>query len=263
MSVPAAQLSALDVRGLSKHFGGVYAVENCSFQAPPGQVTGLIGPNGAGKSTVIDLVSGFKLPDAGTIEFNGRRIGGLPPHRIARLGLIRTFQAPREWAGLTVLENVVMARWDPGREGVFRGLIGLSRKQRGASGAELAAARDILIELGLDGLRNERAGNLSGGQKRLVEFARIRMAQPQLVILDEPMGGVNPVLGERIAAAVEGFIASGTTVIVVEHNLPFIERVTQHVIVMSQGGVIAEGPFESLRSSKAVVDAYLGELVTG
>ena len=263
MSVPAARLSALDVRGLSKHFGGVYAVENCSFQAPPGQVTGLIGPNGAGKSTVIDLVSGFKLPDAGTIEFNGRRIGGLPPHRIARLGLIRTFQAPREWAGLTVLENVVMARWDPGREGVFRGVVGLSRKQRGASGAELAAARDILIELGLDGLRNERAGNLSGGQKRLVEFARIRMAQPQLVILDEPMGGVNPVLGERIAAAVEGFIASGTTVIVVEHNLPFIERVTQHVIVMSQGGVIAEGPFESLRSSKAVVDAYLGELVTG
>jgi branched-chain amino acid transport system ATP-binding protein len=126
---------------------------------------------------------------------------------------------------------------------------------------ELAQARDILEEFGLAKLRNERAGNLSGGQKRLVEFARIRMAAPELVILDEPMGGVNPVLGERMAVAIEAFIASGTSVIVVEHNLPFIERVTQHVIVMAQGTVIAEGPFDSLRSNQDVVDAYLGEQV--
>ena len=110
-------------------------------------------------------------------------------------------------------------------------------------------------------MRNERAGNLSGGQKRLLEFARIRMAGPELVILDEPMGGVNPVLGERMALAIEAFIAAGTSVIVVEHNLPFIERVTHHVIVMAQGTVIAEGSFESLRSNQTVVDAYLGEMV--
>jgi branched-chain amino acid transport system ATP-binding protein len=257
----AAAPPALEVRGLSKHFGGVYAVEACSFVAPKGQVTGLIGPNGAGKSTAIDLISGFKLPDAGTVLFKGRQIGGLPPHRISRLGLIRTFQSPREWPGLTVLENVVMARWDSGREGFFRGVIGLGGSQRDVSRKELEQGREILEELGLGALRNERAGNLSGGQKRLVEFARIRMAQPELVILDEPMGGVNPVMGERMAIAIEGFIATGTTVVVVEHNLPFIERVTQHVIVMAQGAVIAEGPFESLRSSQAVVDAYLGELV--
>jgi neutral amino acid transport system ATP-binding protein len=260
MSAPSSR-PALEVRGLTKHFGGVYAVEGCSFVAPMGQVTGLIGPNGAGKSTAIDLISGFKLPDSGTVLFKGRALEGLPPHVISRLGLIRTFQAPREWPGLTVLENVVMATWDGGREGFLRGIVGLGSDQRVRKFNELVKAREILDEFGLSKLRNERAGNLSGGQKRLVEFARIRMAQPELVILDEPMGGVNPVLGERMALAIEAFIASGTSVIVVEHNLPFIQRVTQHVIVMAQGTVIAEGPFESLRSNQDVIDAYLGELV--
>jgi branched-chain amino acid transport system permease protein len=250
----------LVVEGLHKHFGGVAAVDSCSFRAPKGQVTGLIGPNGAGKSTAIDLISGFKLPDAGTIFFEGRAIQGLSPHRISRLGLIRTFQTPREWPNLTVLENVLLARWDPEREALWRSLIGPGRVQRATSKSEHSRAREILAELGLDKLINERSGNLSGGQKRLLEFARIRMAEPQLVILDEPMGGVNPVLGERMVAAIEGFIASGTTVIIVEHNLPFIERVAQQVIVMAQGSVIASGPFESLRSNQSVIDAYLGEV---
>jgi ABC-type branched-subunit amino acid transport system ATPase component len=260
VSAPATT-SALEVRGLTKRFGGVVAVDGCSFQAPLRQVTGLIGPNGAGKSTAIDLISGFKLPDSGTVLFKGVALEGLPPHRISRMGLIRTFQSPREWPGLTVLENVVMARWDPGRESFIGGLLGLSGAQRIKASDELSRAREILDEFGLAELRNERAGNLSGGQKRLVEFARIRMAAPELVILDEPMGGVNPVLGERMALAIEAFIAAGTSVIVVEHNLPFIERVTDHVIVMAQGAVIAEGPYESLRSNQDVVDAYLGELV--
>ncbi len=123
-------------------------------------------------------------------------------------------------------------------------------------------ARAILEEFGLLHLRNERAGNLSGGQKRLLEFARIRMAEPRLVILDEPMGGVNPVLGERMAAAVLGFVTAGTSVVIVEHNLPFIERVTDQVVVMAEGRVIAEGPFDQLRGNQAVVDAYLGEMPT-
>ncbi|MGH2497296.1 MAG: ABC transporter permease subunit, partial [Ktedonobacteraceae bacterium] len=252
--------AALVVEGLYKHFGGVVAVNNCSFRASKGQVIGLIGPNGAGKSTAIDLISGFKLADAGTIFFEGTAIQGLPPHRISRLGLIRTFQTPRGWPGLTVLENVLLAQWDPEREAIWRGLVGSKQAQHIASNAELIRAREILEEFGLTKLRNERAGNLSGGQKRLVEFARIRMAAPRLVILDEPMGGVNPVLGERMATAIEGFIAAGTSVIIVEHNLPFIERVAHQVIVMSQGAVIAAGPFESLRSNQSVIDAYLGEV---
>lgn len=258
-SSPVAS-AVLVVEKLYKHFGGVAAVDGCSFEAMKGQVTGLIGPNGAGKSTAIDLISGFKLPDAGTVLFEGNAIQGLPPHSIARRGLIRTFQTPREWPGLTVLENVLLARWDPEREALWRGLIGPGVGHHSAAKRDLDRARAILVELGLDKLRNERAGNLSGGQKRLVEFARIRMAEPQLVILDEPMGGVNPVLGERMAAAIDGFIEAGTSVIIVEHNLPFIERVAHHVIVMAQGAVIAAGPFESLRSNQSVIDAYLGEV---
>lgn len=255
-----AKPAALVVEGLYKHFGGVVAVDNCSFQAPKGQVTGLIGPNGAGKSTAIDLISGFKLADKGAIVFNGSTIQGLPPYSISRRGLIRTFQTPREWSGLTVLENVLMARWEGKREAFWRSMFGRWRGQHFATEAELIRAREILAELGLEKMANERAGKLSGGQKRLVEFARIRMAEPQLVILDEPMGGVNPVLGERMASAIEGFIAAGTTVIIVEHNLPFIERVAQHVVVMAQGAVIAAGSFESLRSNQGVIDAYLGEV---
>ena len=144
MSAPPTT-PALEVRGLTKHFGGVYSVENCSFVAPAGQVTVLIGPNGAGKSTAIDLISGFKLPDKGTVVFKGRALEGLPPHVISRRGLIRTFQAPREWPGLTVLENIVMANWDAGREGFLRGLLGLSRTQRGTAADDAVA---------LAGLRN-------------------------------------------------------------------------------------------------------------
>jgi branched-chain amino acid transport system ATP-binding protein len=250
----------LEVAGLAKHFGGVYAVDACSFTVAEGQVTGLIGPNGAGKSTAIDLMSGFKIPDAGTVLFEGRPIHGRAPHRISRMGLVRTFQSPREWPGLTVLENLILAVWNARREGFLRSLRGPTKAERAAATDQLAHAREILDEFDLLGLRNERAGNLSGGQKRLVEFARIRMAQPRLVILDEPMGGVNPVLGERMATAVLGFITAGTSVVIVEHNLPFIERVTDSVVVMAAGTVIAEGPFESLRSNPAVVDAYLGEM---
>ena len=246
------------VEGLHKHFGGVVAVDNCSFRALRGQVTGLIGPNGAGKSTAIDLISGFKLADSGTVVFEGTAIQGLPPHRISRLGLIRTFQTPREWPGLTVLENVLLARWDQERETLWRGLIGPGRAHSSASEAELVKAREILEEFGLEKLRNERAGNLSGGQKRLVEFARIRMAKPRLVILDEPMGGVNPVLGARISEAVRHFAEEGRTVIVVEHNLPFIEKTCHQVVVMDLGEVIATGPFSGLRDNPRVVDAYLG-----
>ncbi|HEX4578854.1 MAG TPA: ABC transporter ATP-binding protein [Candidatus Dormibacteraeota bacterium] len=250
----------LEIHGLSKHFGGVYAVDDCSFTAAQAEVTGLIGPNGAGKSTAIDLLSGFKIPDAGTVLFEGKPIQGKAPHRISRMGLVRTFQTPREWPALTVLENLILAPFHPRRETFWRSLRGPNKAERQRAADELARARAILEEFDLVGLRNERAGNLSGGQKRLVEFARIRMAEPRLVVLDEPMGGVNPVLGERMATAVLGFVTAGTAVVIVEHNLPFIERVTDQVVVMAEGRVIAEGPFDSLRSNQAVVDAYLGEM---
>jgi neutral amino acid transport system ATP-binding protein len=159
-----------------------------------------------------------------------------------------------------VLENLILACFEPRRERFWRSLRGSSRADKEKANVQLTDARSVLEEFGLFQLRNERAGNLSGGQKRLLEFARIRMAKPRLVILDEPMGGVNPVLGERMATAVLGFITAGTSVIIVEHNLPFIERVTDQVVVMAEGRVIAEGPFGELRGNPAVVDAYLGEM---
>lgn len=237
-------------------------MHECSFAVPKEKVTGLIGPNGAGKSTAIDLITGFKLPDAGVVQFAGQEIQGWPPHRISRLGLIRTFQLPKEWPGLTVMENMLLAPPENGRDAIWRALC-TPRQLLKAEHDDRARARVILEEFGLLALRDELAGNLSGGQKRLLEFARIALARPRMVILDEPMGGVNPVLGARMGDAIASLVASGITVMIVEHNLPFIERVCDTVIVMALGTVIATGPFASLRSNRAVIDAYLGEVPAG
>ena len=258
----------LEIENLSKSFGGVTAVRDCTFSVGEGKVVGLIGPNGAGKSTVVDLVSGFGRPDSGRISFAGHQIAGpsrwrtwrvrtMRPATIARLGLIRTFQTPREWPALTVLQNVLVARCEFARESLWR-TITSARRIRRQEAASSAKALEILDRYQLGDLRDMKAGELSGGQKRLLEFARIAAADPKLVILDEPMGGVNPVLGARIGEAVRAFADQGHTVIIVEHNLPFIERTCDEVVVMDTGEVIAQGPFDTLRDNPRVVDAYLG-----
>ncbi|HEY6314604.1 MAG TPA: ABC transporter ATP-binding protein [Streptosporangiaceae bacterium] len=247
----------LEIESLTKSFGGVHAVRNCTFAVPEGQVLGLIGPNGAGKSTVVDLVSGFGQPDSGSVRFAGESIVGTRADVISRLGLIRTFQTPREWRSLTVMDNVLLARRRFADESLWRCLT-RARRIRRAEEADRAAVRAILERFQLAGLRNELAARLSGGQKRLLEFARIAAAEARLIILDEPMGGVNPVLGARIGEAVRHFAEEGRTVVVVEHNLPFIERTCQQVVVMDLGEVIAQGPFSGLRDNPRVVDAYLG-----
>ena len=247
----------LRIENLSKSFGGVTAVRDCTFSVTQGMVLGLIGPNGAGKSTVVDLVSGFGRPDAGQITFAGMAITGKRPDAIARLGLIRTFQTPREWRQLSVLQNVLVARCAYSREALFR-TIARARSIRRDEAVDQARVMEILDRYHLADLSDVKAGELSGGQKRLLEFARIAAADPRLVILDEPMGGVNPVLGTRIGEAVRNFAEEGHTVIVVEHNLPFIEKICDEVVVMDTGEVIAQGPFDSLRDNPRVVDAYLG-----
>ena len=249
--------AVLQIENLSKSFGGIHAVRDCSFAVAQGQVLGLIGPNGAGKSTVVDLVSGFGRPDSGSIRLGGQELVGKRPDVISRLGLIRTFQTPREWRGLTVMDNVLLARRQFGRESLWRCLT-RARKLHRAEEPDRVQARSILDRFGLTDLRNARAGTLSGGQKRLLEFARIAAAQPRLIILDEPMGGVNPVLGTHIRDAVRQFAATGQAVIVVEHNLPFIEKTCDEVVVMDLGEVIAQGAFSGLRGNPRVVDAYLG-----
>ena len=236
----------LEIDGLTKSFGGIRAVRECTFSVPEGHVIGLIGPNGAGKSTVVDLVSGFTQPDAGSVRLAGEQLVGKRPDVIARLGLIRTFQTPREWRHLTVMDNVLLARCRYARESLWRSLTE-ARRIRRAEDADRVEVRAILQRFQLADLKDELAVRLSGGQKRLLEFARIAAAEPRLIILDEPMGGVNPVLGARIGEAVGHFAADGRTVIVVEHNLPFIERTCDQVVVMDLGEVIAQGPFCGLR----------------
>jgi ABC-type branched-subunit amino acid transport system ATPase component len=247
----------LEITELAKSFGGVHAVNNCTFNVPEGQVVGLIGPNGAGKSTVVDLVSGFGRPDSGTITFAGEQLVGKSPEVISRLGLIRTFQTPREWRNLSVMDNVLLARRRFDNEGLWQCMI-RARAIRREEEADRTAVREILDRFQLTELKNELAARLSGGQKRLLEFARIAAAEPRLIILDEPMGGVNPVLGARIGEAVGQFARDGRTVIVVEHNLPFIQKTCDQVIVMDLGEVIAQGPFAGLRDNPRVVEAYLG-----
>jgi branched-chain amino acid transport system permease protein len=248
----------LDVRNVSKAFGGLRAVDQASLTVDEGSLTGLIGPNGAGKSTMINIISGFERLDSGEILFEGESVGRLSAHARARRGLVRSFQTPREWRGMTVMENMLLSTPIAGRETVWRAVLtarGLHRSEM----TDRTLARDLLDQVGLLRLKNELAGNLSGGQKRLLEFARLTATKPRFVLLDEPQAGVNPVLRERMAELIRSMIESGVTVLMVEHNLSFLESLCDRVIVMAIGRPIAEGTMAELRANEAVVDAYLGQ----
>jgi ABC-type branched-subunit amino acid transport system ATPase component len=249
---------ALDVIDLWKSFGGVRAVQGCTFSVPPHSITGLVGPNGAGKSTAINLISGLIKPDKGIIRLNGQEIQGHSLDWTSRQGLVRTFQVAREWPALTVTENVIAAAPAERQETIWRALFArraLGRRERLLE--ERAAG--LLERLKLTPVAHEPASSLSGGQKRLLEFARVAMAAPKIVLLDEPLAGVNPVLAEELGRAITGLRDSGVTVVIVEHNLRFVERTCDNVIVMGAGAVIGEGTMTELRKNPQVVEAYLGQ----
>jgi ABC-type branched-subunit amino acid transport system ATPase component len=251
-------MPALATDKVTVAYRGLLALSEVSLELEQGKITGLIGPNGAGKSTMINLISGFDAPDSGVIEFDGKRIDGKPAHAVARLGLMRSFQTPREWGGLTVMDNMLLSAPVAGRDTIWRGLL-TARRLRTAENADRVRARELLDAVGLLRLKDEPAGNLSGGQKRLLEFARLAAATPRLVLLDEPQAGVNPVLRERMADLILAMVAADITVLMVEHNLPFLERLCGHVIVMALGQTIASGSMAELRANRDVVDAYLGQ----
>jgi branched-chain amino acid transport system permease protein len=255
----SAQQTLLEVRDVIKAFGGLRAVDGASFSVPAGSLTGLIGPNGAGKSTAVNLISGFEKPDSGSILFGGRNIAGLPAYAISRLGLMRSFQTPREWPGLTVMENMLLAAPINDRESLWRGVC-TPGVLHTAEDRDRELARELLDDVGLLKLKDDLAGTLSGGQKRLLEFARLAAARPQLVLLDEPQAGVNPVLRERMADQIRAMVARGITVLMIEHNLPFLESLCDVVIVMALGKSIASGSMDELRANEQVVDAYLGQV---
>jgi ABC-type branched-subunit amino acid transport system ATPase component len=253
---PNSARAALEVRDLHIDFGGVHAVDGASFSALPGQITGLIGPNGAGKSTALKLIAGSLKPSSGEVIYEGENVAGKPAWELARRGLIRTFQLSSEFGRLTVIENLMVAV--PGQRattlaGSLRGKRYWRRQQREL----LERARQMLSDFDLLGKSDEYAGTLSGGQKRLLEMARALMAQPKLLLLDEPLAGVNPTLRLTVEDHLRRLRDAGMTMVMVEHELGAIERCCDSVIVMAQGRVLASGTMEDMRGNEEVVDAYL------
>ena len=248
--------SALEVRDLRIDFGGVHAVDGASFTVPVGQSIGLIGPNGAGKSTVLKMISGALAPTAGEILHDGENIAGQPAWEVARRGLIRTFQLSSEFGHMTVLENLLVAA--PGqRATTFGGALRGKRYWRRQQDELVARARQLLDEFQILSKADEWAETLSGGQKRLMEIARSLMAEPKLLLLDEPLAGVNPTLRLSVEEHLMRLRDQGMTMIMVEHELSAIERCCDSVVVMAQGKVLATGSMEEMRANEEVVDAYL------
>jgi branched-chain amino acid transport system ATP-binding protein/branched-chain amino acid transport system permease protein len=247
---PADAKPLLEVRGLEKRFGGVRAVDGASFVVPEGSITGLIGPNGSGKTTVFNLVGGTMSPDSGEVWFDGERIDGKAPWRRAHLGLGRTFQITRLFHEMTVLENVVA----PLRE-FHVGLLGANA----VSGREAARGEELLDFVGMRKYRDVRASALSYGQQKLVELAQILMLDPKLIMLDEPAGGINPTLIDRIGEMIRELNARGKTFLIVEHNMPFVLGLCNPILVLARGQTIASGPPDEVQRDSQVLDAYLGE----
>ena len=247
----------LELQGISRFFGGVHALEGVSMRVQAGTVHGLIGPNGAGKTTLINLLTGFYRPSAGRILLGGRRLDGRRPHQIARLGVARTFQNIRLFAGLPALDNVLVAR----RRGAVTRSLGhlalLPAAQR-AEMAERAIARDLLITVGVSSRATLPAGALSYGDQRRVELARALATEPKLLLLDEPTAGMNREETDRLGTIVRGLVQPGRAILLIEHDLPLIMAVCDRVTVLNFGRVIAEGPPDSIARDPAVIEAYLG-----
>jgi branched-chain amino acid transport system permease protein len=246
----------LQVTDVSREFGGVHAVSGVSLSVTRGTLTGLIGPNGAGKSTLLALLAGTDRVSAGTIRYQGQDVTNVAAFRRARLGLVRTFQLASEFKRLTVLENLLSAA--PGNRGAgFFGAAAGRRYWRDDEAAAIAKAADILRRFGLEALANSNAGDLSGGQRRLVEIMRALMTEPRLLLLDEPMAGVHPELARRIGDLLVGLCRDGMTILMVEHELAIMDEFCDPVIVMADGSVLAQGTMAELRDRTEVVEAYL------
>jgi branched-chain amino acid transport system permease protein len=240
----------LEVRGLSKHFGGLKAVDDCSFVVPEGTITGLIGPNGSGKTTVFNLIDNTIVADAGEIYFDGQRIDKLPSWARAHRGLGRTFQITRLFGEMTVLENVVAAH-----RSFSLGQLG----RIAVSGKEAQTAEELLEFVGMRAFRDQKAHALSYGQQKLVELAQILMLDPKLILLDEPAGGINPVLIDRMGEMIRELNSYGKTFLIVEHNMPFVLDLCDPIHVLARGATMASGPPAQIQTDPAVIDAYLGE----
>ena len=233
-------MSLLEARKVTKQFGGIVALDKLSLNIARNTILGLIGPNGSGKTTFVNLATGFCKVDQGNLFFNGKRISGLKPHEITRLGIARTFQQAKVFKKMTLIENVLVA------------------SPNGIGKQAVQNAQDLLKFVELFDLRNENAGNLSYGQQKLLEFARVLMLGPELILLDEPTAGINPTLIEKMLKYFRVLHDQGKTLVVVEHNIPVVDAICDRAIVLDHGKKIAEGTPEEVQRNKTVQDAYLG-----
>jgi branched-chain amino acid transport system ATP-binding protein len=252
--------SVLSLKNVSKHFGGIIAVDNVSFDINPNTITGLIGPNGAGKTTVFHLISGYYKPDSGEIYFEGERIDHLSLHQIFLKGLCRTFQISRELKNMTVLENLMIIPTEQKGENLFYNWIWFLRREVRKQEEQIRQQAQIILKnIGLDHLQHEYAGNLSGGQKRLLELARTMMANPKMILFDEPGAGVNPserkTLANRIRRLAE---EEKKTILLIGHEMELVMNVCSHIIVLDSGRKIMEGTPKEVRKDKRVLEIYLG-----
>ena len=242
--------------GIQRRFGGLTAVDVDHVEVQRGAITALIGPNGAGKTTFFNLLTGFDRADAGRWRFDDQDLVGVPAHKVARLGMVRTFQLTKSLARLTVLDNLKLGAAGQRGERLFSSLV---RPLWKAEEAETEArAEDLLGRFNLAHMRDEYAGSLSGGQRKLLEMARALMVRPTMVMLDEPMAGVNPALTQSLLGHVKQLREDGMTVMFVEHDMDVVHDISDWVIVMGEGRVIAEGTPDQISSNDAVIDAYLG-----
>ncbi len=248
----------LEVSHVSKAFDGVKAVNDCSLDVQRGKITGLIGPNGAGKTTLFNLLTGFLKPTSGTIVFDGERIDGTAPHVVFRWGMVRTFQVPRELRAMTVLENLALVQGDQAGERIWNAWFRPSAVKR-QENEIIDKAISVLEYVDLIDLRDEYAANLSGGQKKLLEFARTLMVNPKVILLDEPGAGVNRTLLKRLVGYIEELCFDrGITFFIIEHDMDLVAQLCNPVIVISAGKRIAEGTPEEIRNDAEVLEAYLG-----
>jgi branched-chain amino acid transport system ATP-binding protein len=245
--------SILQVKKLTKRFGGLTAVSELGFEVYEGEILGLIGPNGAGKSTTFNLIAGAYASDAGEIQFLGKSLSGLRPHEIARRGIMRTFQHNRPFEGLSVLENVLVGAHTRFGRNPFSSKASLEETE------QCRRAEELVRFVGLGELRDAPVDRLSFGQGRLLEIARALAGEPKLVLLDEPAAGLTLAEAERIAAVMRGIAARGIAVLLIEHDMHFLLPLAHRVVVLNFGAKIAEGSSEEVRAHPAVVDAYLGD----
>jgi branched-chain amino acid transport system ATP-binding protein len=241
---------------VTRQFGGLTAVNVEHLEIPRGLITALIGPNGAGKTTMFNLLTGFDEPNSGNWTFDGKDLAGVAPYKVARMGMIRTFQLTKALSLLTVIDNMRLGAQDQPGEGFIQSFLRPIWKKREAQISE--RADELLQRFKLDTKREDYAASLSGGQRKLLEMARALMSEPKLVMLDEPMAGVNPALTQSLLEHIKGLKNDGTTVLFVEHDMHMVRNIADWVIVMAEGKIVAEGPPAQVMKDQAVIDAYLG-----